>query len=566
MMKKKSIIKLISSGIVLTSSILIGVLCNKNVYAYENPISDNSALNASWQQVSFSTSKTQRAVNSSNGVQYYTTTPSASTYTSSGTLTKVYDELDDYGLSSIATFNNFKKYMGMSSTSDSTRIYTAYNASVAYSNGMIEYNDNNAQYYIDFTKANLNSYDTTDVSVNTYYYYTIVYRYTAKATGFIKFNVNGSTYSNINDIDNDMSVPGGCIMGSINMVGSNGEYTKFNRWCLGYKGRGYGNYFITPYSYAYVSEGDAIDFVFLKPYKLSTTSGDVTSYILTSTTNAEINITNYASADLASASDIDNYITNKINQGLEPLEKENADLKSINDALLSDVSSWQNILVGSQSVSSDSLNYISYDDLKNKKYNHMYLQDSDKLIITKDNTNSDYIVQLSNIKLPISAITIKSYNITNGGYIEINCENGDVYSTSDLSADSLSKLNVLTNISYINLYLYDSEFTSDSKLIISIDSENYYYLKGYQDGFNGSDAYNKGYETGYNVGINKQDSSATSKSALALFNAILSYPATFIATAFNFELFGVNLSSVIFFILTISIVGGIIAFILGKRK
>lgn len=566
MMKKKSIIKLISGSVVLTASILIGVLCNKNVYAYDNPISDNSALNASWQQITFSTSKAMTAVNSSNGVQYYTTTPTASTYTSSGTLTKVYDELSDYSLSSIATYNNLIKYMGISKTKDSTRIYTAYNASVTYSNGMIEYNDNSNQYYIDYGRGTLAGYDTTDVDTNTYYYYTIVYRYTAKATGFIKFNVNGSTYTNINDIENDMSVPGGALMGSINMVDSNGEYTKYNRWCMGYKGRGYGNYFITPYSYAYVSEGDSIDFVFCKPYKLSKTSGDVTSYILTSTTNAEINITNYASADLASASDIDSYITNKVNKKLEPLEKENAELKATNDSLLADVSAWQNILVGSQAVNSDILNYISYDDLKNKKYSNMYLQDADKLIITKDNSNSDYIVQLSNIKLPISAITIKSYNIINGGYIEINCENGDVYSTSDLSADSLSKLNVLTNISYINLYLYDADFTSDSKLIISIDSENYYYLKGYQDGFNGSDAYNKGYETGYNVGINKQDTSATSKSALALFNAILSYPATFIATAFNFELFGVNLSSVIFFILTISIVGGIIAFILGKRK
>ena len=46
---------------------------------------------------------------------------------------------------------------------------------------------------------------------------------------------------------------------------------------------------------------------------------------------------------------------------------------------------------------------------------------------------------------------------------------------------------------------------------------------------------------------------------------ILSYPLTFIGSAFNFTIFGINFSNLIFFVLSISIVGAVVAFILGRR-
>lgn len=75
------------------------------------------------------------------------------------------------------------------------------------------------------------------------------------------------------------------------------------------------------------------------------------------------------------------------------------------------------------------------------------------------------------------------------------------------------------------------------------------HYNGYQEGLDNS--YSLGYQAGYNVGI-QQD--VTNSGFRNLFNSILSYPINFISSVFNFEFMGINVASIVLFLVSIGVV------------
>lgn len=80
-------------------------------------------------------------------------------------------------------------------------------------------------------------------------------------------------------------------------------------------------------------------------------------------------------------------------------------------------------------------------------------------------------------------------------------------------------------------------------------AENQNYADGYNEGY--SLGHTDGYNSGYNEGAN---SDLTTNGFRVMLNTIVSYPINFLKTAFNFELFGINISALIMFILSCGIV------------
>lgn len=119
----------------------------------------------------------------------------------------------------------------------------------------------------------------------------------------------------------------------------------------------------------------------------------------------------------------------------------------------------------------------------------------------------------------------------------------------------------LSNI-YMNGASYDDGFANGYNQgynygYASGDSNGYNqgYENGYNNGLDGG--YDSGYQAGYNYGIN---SNLETNGVRTLFNSILSFPVDMIKSVFNFEFMGVNIASVITFIISI----GIVAFVLKK--
>lgn len=106
----------------------------------------------------------------------------------------------------------------------------------------------------------------------------------------------------------------------------------------------------------------------------------------------------------------------------------------------------------------------------------------------------------------------------------------------------------------------------------SIGLNSISYLNGYNEGYkmgqlNDSDALNESYEKGYNNGfaVGKENgySQAINEGIndngfRTLFGTILSYPVNMVRNSFDFEIFGLNVSSLLMFIASIAIVGFII--------
>jgi len=107
---------------------------------------------------------------------------------------------------------------------------------------------------------------------------------------------------------------------------------------------------------------------------------------------------------------------------------------------------------------------------------------------------------------------------------------------------------------------------------LSIGMNSLSYLNGYNEGYkygqlSGSDlvneAHDKGYNDGFAVGKEAGYSQAINEGVndngfRTLFGSILSYPVNMIRSAFNFEIFGLNVSSLLMFIASIAVVGFVI--------
>lgn len=148
-------------------------------------------------------------------------------------------------------------------------------------------------------------------------------------------------------------------------------------------------------------------------------------------------------------------------------------------------------------------------------------------------------------------------------------------------------------IGYTNLFnqtfyfcfpiLYGSSFPSDTSSVHykRLLNERVYYLesalnennpiayeKGYQNGFStGKAEGNKiGYNNGYNVGFNEGVVSANDYSFLGFFGAIFDAPINAFNNLFSFELFGVNMRTLILGLLTICIVILLVRFLIGGKS
>lgn len=105
----------------------------------------------------------------------------------------------------------------------------------------------------------------------------------------------------------------------------------------------------------------------------------------------------------------------------------------------------------------------------------------------------------------------------------------------------------------------------------SVPNSTAIYSSGFDTGYNNgyNDGLDNGYENGikannsdsYNRGYNDGAYSNLENSGMrTLFNSILSYPVNMIKTVFDFEFMGINISSLIMFIISI----GIVAFVIKK--
>lgn len=159
-------------------------------------------------------------------------------------------------------------------------------------------------------------------------------------------------------------------------------------------------------------------------------------------------------------------------------------------------------------------------------------------------------------------IGFSRYNSTNNFIVYYTQQESTQYQSSftiDLPSDFLCDgisvfwYNVDTNrniLSQITLGSYDLGYNNGVKSGMHL---------GYNDGYNNgySVGETSGFQRGYNDGIN---SNLETNGIRTLFNSILSFPVDMIKSVFNFEFMGVNIASVITFIISI----GIVAFVLKK--
>lgn len=145
----------------------------------------------------------------------------------------------------------------------------------------------------------------------------------------------------------------------------------------------------------------------------------------------------------------------------------------------------------------------------------------------------EYTYSTSVVDAPI---TLPCYQITYNGYYLMNITYKYVNSKTGM-------VRVFTQECYIH-----------------IGEEGSSYYEGYYNGYD--DGYNDGYDEGIIKGI--EMSSETDYTLRGLINAIILAPFNFVKTAFNFEIFGVNMSSTITFIFTYVIIVSVLIFVIKR--
>lgn len=136
-----------------------------------------------------------------------------------------------------------------------------------------------------------------------------------------------------------------------------------------------------------------------------------------------------------------------------------------------------------------------------------------------------------------------------------------IYNTNENSQSFIFSTN---GVEYLHLGLFNElGYNQNFKIGLSFSSSAYNdgYNDGYTSAINSGDSYNSGFNSGYQDGYNDGINTDLQTNGLrTLFNSILSFPVDMIKSVFNFEFMGVNIASVIMFIVSI----GIVAFVLKK--
>lgn len=180
------------------------------------------------------------------------------------------------------------------------------------------------------------------------------------------------------------------------------------------------------------------------------------------------------------------------------------------------------------------INYY-YDD----EYNSLILSESD--ILNNNNFIDSYILadKLGDI---VSDIKIES--------IDFDTINADGIPNLLLSVD----YNRGFQSGYNNGY--DKGYNNGYDLGVQQENEEY-YQEGYHEG--SEKGFNYGYSAGYNVGLQEGANSNFETNAFkTLLSSIIDYPINSISTMFDFDIFGVNVSHIVLFIVSIAIVSFVI--------
>lgn len=177
-----------------------------------------------------------------------------------------------------------------------------------------------------------------------------------------------------------------------------------------------------------------------------------------------------------------------------------------------------------------------------------------------------------NLQQPTNHIINFTFNSTSFEYVAVltSSSTGESYTfevpygSHTLTCDTSSK--------YYDTIIVSPFYSPDYislKMFISEDSYSYSngynngYNEGYTDGYSqeSADSFANGESYGYQRGYNDGSTSNLETNGMkTLFNSILSFPVNMIKSVFNFEFMGINVASVIMFVISV----GIVAFVIKK--
>ena len=170
------------------------------------------------------------------------------------------------------------------------------------------------------------------------------------------------------------------------------------------------------------------------------------------------------------------------------------------------------------------------------------------------------------LKLYIDYVDYKqkanNFMVTLGHYGDILTINYD-----DNTSDRVDTINgnytfQFNNNKNINQIIFESVHSDDSFLEFNYIASG--YNQGYNQGYNDGElvGYDSGYNQGYNQGLNDGEINGGLETSgfKSLINTIISYPINLIKTSLSFEIFGINVAGVIFFLLTL----GLVIFVVKK--
>lgn len=170
-------------------------------------------------------------------------------------------------------------------------------------------------------------------------------------------------------------------------------------------------------------------------------------------------------------------------------------------------------------------------------------------------TRSNYYFSIKGVgvTIPNNLFVVRAYD--SGGNTLFNegiNQTDSYYLFQNLTCDRVAIICTQSIQITIQIYIYNVAQLSNLNALLDTT-----YNIGYNDALSESNpdifqnGYNSGYQVGYNQGINE---SIETTGFRTLINSILSYPVNMIKESFNFEFMGVNIASIILFVVSISIV------------
>ena len=179
--------------------------------------------------------------------------------------------------------------------------------------------------------------------------------------------------------------------------------------------------------------------------------------------------------------------------------------------------------------------------------------------INIDDTMSEYsseiVIEHTSTSADYYATNMVGYIFSNGVTGRVNFVNDTYYLNNPNVAGSV-EFAITTGLLLNNIEI-DIVHTYDGGGLVLY---NLYgtYEQGYNQGYD--DGYSNGYSGGYNQGASVNDTTLENNGIKALLNTIMSYPINMIKNSLNFSIFGVNISALVLFALSL----GLVIFVIKK--